>query len=320
MIVGNTIENKRNKLIDINSYPVADVLKILLKDKTMGRNIILATPAYSVNGERILETEVLSEELLRGIGIGILQPRVIKSTEEQAERTRKKAEVFTPSWICNKMNNHCDEEWFGYQNVFNEEKGNTWVTKETPIVFSDGKSWQQYVDSMRLEITCGEAPYLVSRYDTTTGELIPVKDRIGILDRKLRVVCENTDSKDEWMKWVIRAFQSSYGFEFQGDNLLIGRINLLVTFDDYYEERWNERPSDEELRKIANIISWNLWQMDGLTGMVPFAEKQVEFQQLSMFDFLAGEETESKQREAVPARIYDWRSKESVEYNSIKER
>lgn len=308
------------KLIDINSYPVANVLPALLKDKTTGENIVLATTTYTLDGVALKETEQLSIPLLRGMGAGVLQPRVVKSAEAQAERTKKKAEVFTASWICNKMNNHCDEEWFGYPNVFNEEKENSWVTKDAPVIFPPGKSWQQYVDSMRLEITCGEAPYLVSRYDTTTGTVIPVKDRIGLLDRKLRVVNENTDSKEEWMKWVLRAYQSSYGFEYQGDNLLIGRINLLVTFTDYYEERWSEKPSPADLRKIANIISWNLWQMDGLTGMVPFAEKEVEFQQLSMFDFLAGEESETKQKEAVPARIYDWRSKESLEYNSIKER
>lgn len=308
-----------NSLIDINSYPVSVVLPTLLKDKTTGQNIVLATTTFILNGEALCETEPISVSLLRGIGAN-LQPRVVKSLEEQARRTKSKAEVFTPSWICNKMNNHCDEEWFGRPDVFNTEDGNGWITNPEPIVFSEGKDWKKYVDSMRLEITCGEAPYLVSRYDTTTGKLIPVADRIGILDRKLRVVGENTDTKEEWVKWVIRAYQSSYGYEFQGDNLLIGRINLLVTFVDYMEFRWGERPTDAELRKIANIITWNLWQMDGLTGMVPFAEKEIEFQQLSLFDFLAGEGNETKQKEAVPARIYDWRSNESVTYNSIKER
>lgn len=308
------------KLIDINSYPVSVVLNSLLKDKTTGKNIVLATTTFMVNEEALKETEPITIDLLRGMGAIVLQPRVVKSMEEQAQRTKSKAEVFTPSWICNKMNNHCDEEWFGRPNVFNTETENGWVTNPDPISFPEDRDWKKYIDSMRLEITCGEAPYLVSRYDTTTGELIPVADRIGLLDRKLRVVGENTNTREEWMKWAIRSYQSSYGYEYQGDNLLIGRINLLVTFVDYMEARWGERPTDAELRKIANIISWNLWQMDGLTGMVPFAEQEVEFQQLSMFDFLAGEESETKQMEAMPARIYDWRSNESVTYNSIKEK
>ena len=34
------------KLIDINEYPVSNVLKYLLRDKTTGKNIIFATNAY----------------------------------------------------------------------------------------------------------------------------------------------------------------------------------------------------------------------------------------------------------------------------------
>ena len=56
-----------------------------------------------------------------------------------------------------------------------------------------------------MEISCGEAPYLVSRYDTVTGKWIEVGDRIGILDRKIRIINENADGEQEWMKWVIKS-------------------------------------------------------------------------------------------------------------------
>lgn len=69
------------------------------------------------------------------------------------------------------------------------------------------------------------------------------------MDRKLRVVNENTDNETEWFKWVLRAYQSVYGYEFQGDNLLIARINLLITFVDYMQDRWNRVPIDAELKK-----------------------------------------------------------------------
>ena len=238
------------KLIDINSYPVSVVLKALLKDKTTGKNIIFATSAYTENGRTINEKEHITEEILKGFGSDIIQPRVTKSLEEQAERTRTKAEVFTPSWICNKMNNHCDEEWFGRKNVFNIENGQAWEPTVEKIDFVNKKDWQKYVDSKRLEITCGEAPYLVSRYDTTTAEIIPIHSRIGILDRKLRIVNENTDNEKDWLKWVYRAFQSVYGYEFQGDNLFIARINMLNTFVDYMRERWDRVPDEKELKKI----------------------------------------------------------------------
>ena len=259
-------------LIDINNYPVSVVLKTLVKDKTTGQNIILATTAHTKRGRVFGKTKQITEELLQSIGADLIQPRVAKSLEKQAERTRARAEVFTPSWICNKMNNHCDAEWFGRENVFNTEDGQSWKPTSKQIKFENENDWQKYVDSKRLEITCGEAPYIVSRYDTTTAEIIPIKKRIGILDRKLRVVNENTDNKNDWLKWTYRAFQSVYGYEFQGDNLLIARINLLITFVDYMQDRWKRVPTEGELQKVANIIAWNIWQMDGITGKVPFGK------------------------------------------------
>lgn len=83
------------------------MLKTLLKDRTTGQNIIFATDAY----DNINFTTHITAKLLLDDSVDI-RPRVSKSMEEQNIRTRKKAEVFTPSWICNKMNNHCDTEWF----------------------------------------------------------------------------------------------------------------------------------------------------------------------------------------------------------------
>ncbi len=118
----------------------------------------------------------------------ILMPRVLKDKLSQTKRTRDMAEVFTPSWICNKQNNLIDEAWFGRPDVFNHENdNNTWTSTEDKIEFPNikGKTWQDYVAEHVMEVTCGEAPYLVSRYDTTTGEKLPLEKRIGLLDRKL---------------------------------------------------------------------------------------------------------------------------------------
>ena len=86
------------------------------------------------------------------------------------------------------------------------------------------------MDAKRLEITCGEAPYLVSRYDTTTGDLIPVYERIGLFDRKMRIVNENCENDEEWLRWAQRAIQSIFGYEFHGDIVLIARENLLYDY------------------------------------------------------------------------------------------
>ena len=309
-----------DKIIDLNAYPVRNLLKLLLKDKTTKQNIIFATSAYSTDGNPIKETDQMTETILRGFNSCEIQPRVLKSQEQQQERTKAKAEVFTPSWICNKMNNHCDEEWFGRTGIFNIELENGWKVTNSPVPFEHEGDWMKYIDSKRLEITCGEAPYIVSRYDAATGELIEIGKRIGILDRKLRVVNENTDNEADWFKWVLRAYQSVYGYEFQGDNLLIARINLLVTFVDYMQDRWGRVPTDTELRKIANVIVWNLWQMDGMTGTVPFGKPKEQYHQYSLFDFVVVDEANDVEKQPdMECRIYDWRSDRSLTYRSIKE-
>ena len=304
-------------LINIIDYPIKDALHLLLRDKTTGKNIIWATDAYSSNGYEFSDKSQITTDTLLGMNAIDLQPRIEKALEEQQERTRKKAEVFTPVWLCNKMNNYCDEQWFGRKEVFNKEMDDhQWKVVEVPIEFPQKKTWKGYVDSRRLEITCGEAPYLVSRYDAATGDLIlPPMRRIGILDRKLRIVNENTNTREDWLKWAIRAFQSCYGYEYQGDSLLIARINLLMTFCDYYEERWKMQADKKLLNKIANIISWNIWQMDGLKDTVPLGKPHEEYHQISMFEML--EETVPEET-ALPCKIKNWRANESVIYKDLK--
>lgn len=307
------------ELIKLDAYPIADVFHILLQDKSTKQNIIWATDHYESYGFGYRDVDQMKPEKFKGINAFKLQPRISKTLEEQQDRTRKKAEVMTPVWLCNKMNNFIDEEWFGRKKVFNVECGNDqWDVIDAKIEFSNEKKWKQYVDSRRIEITCGEAPYLVSRYDTTTGELIlPPFRRIGLLDRKLRIVNENTLEKEDWIKWAIRAVQSCYGYEYQGDNLLIARINVLVTFCDYYEERWAERLDKRLLTKIANIISWNLWQMDGLTDRAPLGKPYEDNHQITIFETLEDDEPK-EERESIPCRIYNWRSNESLEFRDIK--
>lgn len=305
------------KLIDFNSYPVSLVLASLLKDKSTGKNILFATNSYkTASGKQIKETDQITLKLIKNDLAAAIQPRVSKSQEEQAVRTRKKAEVFTPAWVCNKMNNHCDAEWFGRENVFNTEKGQDWIPTTEKIQFENPKEWQKYINSKRLEITCGEAPYIVSRYDTTTGEIIPMHKRIGILDRKLRIVSENAQNEDDWLKWTYRSFQSVYGYEFQGDNLLVARINLLNTFVDYMQQHLQRNPDNKELKKIAGIIVWNFWQMDGITGTIPFGKPNKNDEQLSLFDFELG--INDSEPVAVDCKIYDWTEKKALTYKSIK--
>lgn len=102
--------------------------------------------------------------------------------------------------MCNLQNNTIDEEWFGYKNVFNQSNGEKWETTKEKVKFINEKSWNDYIQENRLEVSCGEVPYLVSRYDTVTGDIIEINDRIGMLDRKMRVINENVN--DEIAKYL----------------------------------------------------------------------------------------------------------------------
>ena len=315
-----------DKLIDINAYPIRETLKILLQDKTTRQNIIWATDAYAEKGNGFRDRDYIELSSVTGLDSIALQSRTEKALDEQQLRTRKKAEVFTPVWLCNMMNNYADEQWFGKKNVFNieEEENHTWTVNPNKILFSE-RTWKSYVDTRRLEITCGEAPYLVSRYDAATGELIlPPLRRIGLLDRKLRVVNENADSPEEWMKWVLRAYQSCYGFEYQGDNLLIARINLMMTFYDYYLKRMEEEPDKPLLRKVAGIIAWNIWQMDGLKDTVPLGKQMDTYHQINLFELIGDNDSPNasdalEPEEATYCKIMDWRRENSVIYRNLKE-
>lgn len=256
-----------------------ELLNTLLKDHTTSKgnkqcNIFWATSDYESLGKGYKYSSPILPELITGKNGHVVMPRVLKHKDTQNIRSREMAEVFTPSWICNTQNNLIDEEWFGRKNVFNreittEDGEHTWEINPDKITFPQDKTWKDYVRENRLEITCGEAPYLVSRYDTTTGTFIPVENRIGLLDRKLRIVSENTTTTSEWLEAAQDAYKSIYAYEWQGDNLLIAREALLLSFIEYYRKKFGKDPLLKSINFIAYIISWNIWQMDGLKGVVP---------------------------------------------------
>ena len=286
----------------------AGLLKELLVDKTLSnlkdgagkkvkRNIVWATNAYIPRGEAYGASMEIRAGLLSKDHFRVVQTRARKAFEEQTERTKRHAEVFTPLFICKKMNDVADEPW-------------------TEEILQ--KKWKKYVDARRLEITCGEGPFLVSRYDAATGEIIPVKERIGILDRKLSVVTRFAADEKEWVRKSFRALQATYGYEFQGDNLLIARVNVLSDWTEWLKEIWQREPSIKEIKKAINIIAWNLWQMDGLTGKIPNTAGFMEEREISLFD----PEPEETLLDFQPyCRIYDWINiKKSLEFKKLAER
>ena len=100
--------------IEVSKYNQR-LYNILLKDRTTNHNIIWATSDYSDYGDAFsaqAEIKLMSDRLPV-----FIQPRIKKNKQMQTIRTREKAEVFTPSWICNKQNNLIDEQWFGKEEI-----------------------------------------------------------------------------------------------------------------------------------------------------------------------------------------------------------
>jgi type II restriction enzyme len=137
------------------------LLELLLQDKTTGNNILWATDSYEHKGKKYAPLSSITSDLVTDENGSLIQPRAVKSKEEQLLRTRDKAEVFTPLPIVKQMNEACDDKR---------------VTKN---------NWQEYVGLLKLEITCGEAPFIVSRYDPVSDkqQLLPLNKRVGFLDK-----------------------------------------------------------------------------------------------------------------------------------------
>ena len=258
-----------------------EVLELLLRDHTTGRNIFWATHDYEHLGEGYQYADEIQLACITGGNGQTIKPRVQKSKENQTDRSKDMAEVFTPSWVVKKMVDYVDI----------------------------------CIHTRCLELTCGEAPFLVSRYDATTGKPIAISERVGVLDRKLRMVNDQQLSDDDWLAQVRQAYQSTYGYEWQGDSLLLARENLLYTFIDYYSARYGSTPATPLLQDFAEIISWNLWQMDGLTYRIPREKHEEQPQaQLSLFD-------EAPAKPLPPlCKIMNWQTNKAIKVNDMKKR
>ena len=111
----NEVDIKENEILKKDR----ELLSLLLFDRTTRNNIFWATDNYADFGEGFQSGDKITIEHVTGKYGNIIRPRIKKTKAEQISRVRDKAEVFTPSWICNSQNNSVDEAWFGRKNVFN---------------------------------------------------------------------------------------------------------------------------------------------------------------------------------------------------------
>lgn len=314
----NSIDIKENYIYQLDK----SILEILLRDHSSGKNILWATDMYAWRGVGYQQQDYITVKAITGLFGNVIKPRIKKSQREQRQRVKSKAEVFTPSWICNQMANSLDSTWFGRNSVFNVEQGQSWTATHDKITFPLDKTWQDYVNLKVLEITCGEAPFLASRYDTVTGQWLGVHERIGLLDRKLRIVSENIDAEPEWVRWAYQAYKSTYGYEWQGDSVLIARENLLFTFIDYYVDKFENHPINLYLIELAKIISWNIWQMDGQKNTIPNYAKPAQQVQMSFLDNGLIDTLQDCNSVDVSKDVYckikNWQTNRTIKFDNIK--
>lgn len=169
-------------------------------------------------------------------------PRYLKASDDQKGRTKAKAEVFTPVSIIKEMNDALDTNYIS--------------------------DFEEYIDERVLEATCGEAPFLSTRYDVATGQQIPCCDRVGLLDRKLQRIPDSVD-KSEWTALATRSLKATYGYEWQEDSIFLARKNLLLNTIEYHIDRFKELPDQDDIKEWATIISYNIFRMDGVTLCIP---------------------------------------------------
>ena len=181
-----------------------EILNILLKDRTTEKNILWANSEHD------------KQEEIQAAQVDSIRPRHEKVRAHQKQRTRDRAEIFTPPDICALQNDVTDTAWL--RNIVTpwlkdkyDLKDDSpidkpiidghfdkiaaawfWQSKISPSMpdkpadtivanwlAKNETLWKAYITSPRLEITCGEAPYLVSRYNAVTGDRIPLAEQIG---------------------------------------------------------------------------------------------------------------------------------------------
>ena len=278
--------------VDISEEGIANdsgtLLTILLKDRTTNKNIVWASPSYEGMGKPFCADQPIKKNLIIGPYDSIIQPRVEKNKRNQELRTRKRGEVFTPPWLVDKQ----------VSIVMNEVRDN---------------SFERFIALRWLELACGEGPYIVTRYDSITGDIIPVNKRVGFLDRKLQRIAEQSTTEKEFIKWSKIAYESSYGYELQGDSLLLARENLLLSFCEHYNHKFNKLPTMKVIKQIATIVSYNIFQMNGLTMQTPYSDKTKKSIQLNLFDEVNAHEIQG----GIFTLIKDWENNVLVSMDSI---
>ena len=109
--------------------------------------------------------------------------------------------------------------------------------------------------------------------------------------------------------------------------MLLARENLLYTYIDNYRFKFNKKPSVELVKEIAKIISWNIWQMDGINYIVPYSCKneKVKSAQLTLFgeeeveviECLGCKKNNIHKHNGIYSKIMNWESNRTNKFINL---
>ena len=115
--------------------------------------------------------------------------------------------------------------------------------------------------------------------------------------------------------------------------MLLARENLLYTFIDYHQDKFGHKPTVKQQEEFAQIISWNIFQMDGLRYVVPmtcfheyefdpqpplFAEpSEFETTKIKEFECEGCKYNRPHKHNGIYVKIMDWSENKIIKFSDL---
>ena len=92
----------------------------------------------------------------------------------------------------------------------------------------------------------------------------------------------------------------------------------------YYVEKFDNFPIIEYLLEIAEIVSWNIWQMDGLKYVIPNSCKTIDETVYTLFgeehnkvECLGCKTNNPHKHNGIYCKIKDWQTGKTIKFVSL---
>lgn len=262
----------------MSSILTPDIIDILLKERSFKRNLNFVETIEEFSGDDEITCDIVLQDP------PIILPQYMYAYDRKRNSAKKRGAVFTPQFaannmcevLCRAILNVPDEENICAQIYpINETDTREWITDTLPPEDCLNLIYKTCLDSC-----CGEGIFLTQRYHQNSGKPIEIPFRKGLLDRKLHVIKRALEKEEDlhelrFFSLAKIAFKTTYGFDLLGKSVYLTRKNLLETFVDFYQWIFAKDPENAMVEDIATILSYNIFQMNGLSHKVPLTNQSV---------------------------------------------